>query len=120
MPDTPDPDPHGESAIPTLYFWPDAPPDRVQDIEEFRAEYELLHGPTDRSRRYITQTPLPERNAFYARDPLGYFQRCPAFLQAYLLHRMRLAASEGRLDNFSDSLIAFYAHTARQGTGGLE
>ncbi len=119
MSNTPDPSPRGANDCPTLYFWPDAPPEHIDAIEEFRAEYELLHGPTDRTRRYITQAPLAQGDALFLTDALGYFDQCPGFVRAYFMHLMRLAAQDGRLDQFTDRYLALYMREHRRGSAGI-
>ena len=85
-----------------------SPAERLARIEKYRLEWEKLHGPTDLTRHYVTMWPAEDQIALHTADPEAYFNAMPPFLQDMLRGIVKNLASEGRLDDLSNSTLRLY------------
>ena len=83
-------------------------PKRRAALEEFRIEYEKLHGETDLTRRYTSTWPTDDQEWLLKHHPKRYWDGLPPFVQAFLKDIMVRAAYAGNLDDMSESLLALF------------
>lgn len=92
----------------TKALFPTNNPDLLQRIDEFRREYELLHGPTPTNIRYTTQMRWDDQLTMYVSDPSRYFAGMPPFVIAYYEDIVRDHANSGSLDDVPDRFLEVY------------
>ena len=81
----------------------------LEELNEFRKEYELLHGPTDCSVKYTSELPTKiQERMLRKKDPSSYFLGLPPFVLAYLKMHWEDDASEGQLDDLPDAMLRYY------------
>lgn len=83
-------------------------PKQQQDVEQFCAQYESEHGPTDLSRFYTCWLPVEKQDWLITHQPHRFFEGLPPFLQAYIEACMEQMAEQGHLDTMEMSLLDFF------------
>lgn len=91
-----------------MLFFRHGDPKRRRELEEFRLEYEALHGPTDLTRRYTSTWPTEQQNWLLKHDAKSYFDGLPPFAKEYTRSRMVIAARKGNLDDMPNSLLRLF------------
>lgn len=85
------------------------------DLEKFRSQYELKHGPTDLTRRYTSVWPIDQQKWLLAHEPVAYFNGLPPFVQGYIKEQIKQHIKEGNLDALPESYVNIYlkAHSLK-------
>jgi hypothetical protein len=78
------------------------------ELEEFRLEFEAIHGPTDLTKRYTSIWPTEQRHWLIKNDLKRFFDGLPPFAKAYLKGKMQLAARQGMLDEMPDRMLQLF------------
>jgi hypothetical protein len=81
---------------------------RYPQLEQYRIEFERVHGPTDLTKRYTSTWPLEQQNCLIRSDPKGYFDGLPLFFKAYMRGKMEIQARQGNLDDMPDPLLRLF------------
>ena len=89
-------------------LFPLCPPHKRSELEEFRIEFEAVHGPTDLTKRYTSTWPIEQQNWLVRNDIKRFFDGLPAFVKAYLKGKMELASRRGTLDNMPDRMLRLF------------
>lgn len=90
-----------------LIYLPDA--EQRRQLEEYRVEFEAVHGRTDVTKRYTSTWPQALQDSLIKQDARRYFDGLPPFVKAYLRGKMDIAASKGKLDDMPEELLRLYA-----------
>jgi hypothetical protein len=77
-------------------------------LEEYRIEFESLHGPTDLTKRYTSTWPAAQQDWLIEHDVKRYFDGLPPFGKAYLRGKMEIAAGKGNLDDMPDAMLRLF------------
>ena len=77
-------------------------------LEQFRIEYEKLHGKTDLTKRYTTTWPDEQQNWLMKHDITAYFEGMPPFAQDFIKQKLKVEIQSGRGDDIDDSLLRLY------------
>lgn len=93
----------------TEFLFPLDDPDVSADLEQFRVDYERRFGPTDVGRIYTSMLPKERREWLFEHFPEHYWNGLPPYAQAFLIRRIKSAASDGKLDLVSDSFLSLYS-----------
>lgn len=90
----------------SLFYLPD--PGNRQALEQYRIEYEAVHGPTDLTKRYTSTWPQEQQDWMMTHELKRYFDGLPPFVKAFVKSKMQSAASEGRLDDMPDDVLSLF------------
>jgi hypothetical protein len=85
-----------------------ADPMKRRELEEYRVEFEAVHGPTDLTKRYTSTWPQAQQDWLIKNDTKRYFDGLPPFAKAYLRGKMEIAALDGKLDDMPDNLLRLF------------
>jgi len=100
-----------KSVIPTVFFLNLASnPQLMNEVDQFRHEFELLHGCTNPHRRYSTQLPTAQQQAMSVEK---YHANMPPFARAFFEQRWKELGKAGRLDDVDDQIIEMLARRTR-------
>lgn len=80
--------------------------ERRKAVDDFRIEYERVHGLTDLTRRYTSQLPQDEIDWLASKYPHHFFQGLPPFVQEYV----RVTTSKAQESGALDDLAPLYLH----------
>lgn len=70
---------------------------RIQ-LEVFRAQHALKHGPADLTRRYVSTWPPDQQKWLFENQPQKWFDGLPSFVQAFLCEKVCGLLRAGELD----------------------
>jgi hypothetical protein len=90
----------------TLFYLSD--PAKRHELEEFRIEYESVHGQTDLTKRYTSIWPAAQQAWLMKHDLKRYFEGLPPFAKAYLKGKIQAAAQDGNLDDMPDGYLRIF------------
>jgi hypothetical protein len=90
----------------TLFYFSD--PKLRRELEEFRVEFEALHGTTDLTKRYTSTWPKVQRDWLREHQPKHYFDGLPLFVKAFIKAKLQVAARNGNLDDVPTYLQRLY------------
>jgi hypothetical protein len=103
----PDPQAEPPQTLADLLF-PLCAPHKRGELEQFRIEYEAVHGPTDLTRRYTSTWPIEQQDWLVRNDIKSFFDGLPPFAKAYLKGKMQLAGRRGTLDNMPNRMLQLF------------
>jgi hypothetical protein len=89
-------------------FYYSANPKIRRLLEQFRINFEALHGPTDLTKRYTSTWPRAHQNWLIDHDAKQWFDGLPPFGKAYVRRIMEIEAGTGKLDDMPDGLIRLF------------
>lgn len=89
----------------TAELYPTSSQELLAEVDAFRRRYELLHGPTDTRREYITQAPQAVQTWLLNNRPRQYVEAMPPFLLAFLSKRWEQYAQQDRLDDLPAAML---------------
>ena len=95
-----------ETLAEMLFYLSD--PAKRRELEEYRIEYEAVHGPTNLTKRYTSTWPREQQDWLITHDTKSYFDGLPPFAKAFLKGKMQAAAQEGDLDSMPANLLRLY------------
>jgi len=83
-------------------------PQLLEELHEYRIEYELLHGPTDTNCIYSSTLPRREQELLIKNEPRKYFEGLPPFVKAFQREYCCIDLMKGRGDLIPPGLLEIY------------
>lgn len=80
----------------------------TEELEDYRLEFELLHGPTSVTDSYTSSLSASEQSHLLRNEPGAYWNGLPPYVRSFLRERIEGSAREGNLDSLSDAWIRAY------------
>lgn len=91
-----------------MLFYHSPNPATRRQLEQYRIDFEAVHGQTDLTKRYTSTWQVAQQNWLLQHDPKRYFDGLPPFAKAYLRGKMEIEARKGKLDDMPDSLLRLF------------
>jgi hypothetical protein len=79
-----------------------------EQVEQYRIDYEAIHGKTDLTKRYTSTWPSSQQEWLIMNDTQRYFDGLPPFAKAFLKAKMQSASHDGCLDDMPAHYIKLF------------